>query len=132
MTTTNLLAVPEEFIRPSNLVFQSASKWSSAEADGVMVIGTYEGRTEPDSYGKENHSFVATRDGVSYDADGNEVPFSAGAKIIINSSASLDRGLTEDKVGAELCIVYNGKNKLTKGPNKGKEAHSFSILTKNS
>lgn len=114
----------------SGLVFQSPSRWAKAEETGPMVVGTYLGLTEPDSFGKQNHKFLATQGGGSVGANGEVAEFDAGSTVIINTSSNLAAKLKNIAEGTEVAIIYNGQNKLTKGPYKNKLAHSFSIMTK--
>lgn len=114
----------------SKLVFQNPGRWNKAEATGPMVVGTYLGLTEADAFGKQNHKFLATRDGVSISSDGEEIPFTAGSTVIINTSSNLASKLADVSEGTEIAVVYNGQVKISKGPYKNKMAHSYSILHK--
>lgn len=125
------LNIPEGFVdttQKGQLVFQNPANWVKAEAEGTMVVGTFEGLTDTDAYGKQNFKISATRDGVGFDKEGEEVSFSAGATVIINTSSNLASKMKEIEVGQEVAIIYNGQNKLSKGPYKGKMAHSYTVL----
>jgi hypothetical protein len=86
-------------------------KYADHKAGDVLVnegkfLGTFEG-----NYG-ENHKF---------EADGKE--------IVLNSSGQLNYLIkTYLEIGALATVIYQGKEKLTKGPMKGKEAHRFELL----
>lgn len=114
----------------AGLVFQSPSRWAKAEETGPMVVGTYLGLTEPDSFGKQNHKFLATQGGGSVNSDGEISEFGIGATVIINTSSNLAAKLKDIAEGTEVAVIYNGQNKLTKGPYKNKLAHSFSIMVR--
>lgn len=133
--TNEALQIPEGFVskRPtSGLVFQNPSNWLKAgQEEGTMVVGIYEGLTEKDAYGKQNFIFSATRVGVAFTKDGDEKLFPIGSKVIINTSANIASKLTDADIGAELCVVYQGQHKLTKGPYAGKKAHLFDVGTVN-
>lgn len=129
--------IPEGFVALNSgetkgtLAFQNPSNWLKAEATGPMVVGIYEGQmTEPDQYGKLNHKFTATQAGESFNKDGEETAFAAGATVIINTSKGLEKSLKDVEVGTEVCVLYNGQNKIKSGPYKNKMAHSYSILVK--
>lgn len=125
------LNIPEGFVSTSaqsTIAFQNPSNWIKAKADGVMVQGIFEGMTEPDQYQKCNFAFLATADGISYDKEGNEKSFKAGDKVIVNTSSNIKSKLSEVEAGTEVIVVYEGQNKLTKGPYKGKLAHTYNVL----
>lgn len=127
------LNIPEGFVSTtpsSSLSFQNPKNWLTAEADGVMVQGIYQGLTEKDAFGKENFKFLATADGVSFDKDGNEKSFLAGSTVIINTSSNLVSKMKDIEAGSEVIVIYDGQNKLTKGPYKGKLAHAYTTLIK--
>lgn len=127
------IAIPEGFVSTSpaaSLVFQSPTNWVKAEAEGIMVQGTFQGLTPKDSYGKENFQFEATADGTAFDRDGNQKEYRAGATIIINTSSNLASKMKDIELGTEVVVVYNGQNTLTKGPYRGKKAHSFNVLVR--
>ena len=115
----------------ASLVFQNPKNWHTAEADGVMVMGIYEGPCEEvDQFGKTNFKFTSNTDGLSFDKDGNEKPFVAGTTVIINTSSNIASKLKDIEIGTEVAVKYLGQNKLRSGPYKGKFAHSYDVLIK--
>jgi hypothetical protein len=48
--------------------------------------------------------------------------------IGINSSGKLTRLMEHVSPGSQLRIVYNGKTRIEKGQNKGKDAHDFKVF----
>lgn len=126
-----LLALPEGFVdttKKGQLVFQNPANWVKAKESGTMVVGTFEGLTDTDAYGKQNFKISATKEGVSFDKEGAHKVFSSGATVIINTSSSLASKMKEIEAGQEVAIIYNGQNKLPKGPYKGKLAHSYTVI----
>jgi hypothetical protein len=115
-----------------NLVFQSPATWAKEEANGIMVVGTYDGMTEDinELSGKADFVFTATQAGVRLLKDGKSEEFEAGTTVIINNNGSLAYQLKNVAIGTGVAIQYDGKQKAKKGPLKGKELHSFTVLTK--
>lgn len=112
-------------------VFQNPANWTKAGEVGRMVQGIYEGRLEqPDNYGNKNHRFTATADGISFDKEGLEVPYSAGQTIILNSAGGLNFRLAPILPGTEVIVDFDGKIEIKDGNLKGKSANSYSVYAK--
>ena len=51
-----------------------------------------------------------------------------GSVKIINGTALLEQKLAGVELGAQVKVIYEGTNKLTKGKFAGKDAHNFRVL----
>lgn len=87
-------------------------KYEECKKGQVLVYGKYIGRS-PNKFGKENFDFK---------------PVEGGATVCLNHSGHLAYLIeTYCNVGDVVQVVYNGKQKLDKGPYKGKESHQFEL-----
>ncbi len=97
-------------------------KWSEYET-GDVVVGKYIG-THKDQYDKVN-MVLLVEDAYFKDGTGEDM---VGKNLVINSCGTLDKAMEELAEGAMVQIEYTGTVKLEKGPYKGKEAHTMSIV----
>ncbi len=93
---------PLRFIRPGEL--------ADAGITGLVLEGIYLGLVPNDKTGKQDFKFETD----------SEI-------VIVNSNGSLGYKLGMVQIGDLVQVSYNGKDKITKGPNAGKMAHSFDL-----
>lgn len=87
-------------------------KYEECKKGQVLVYGKYIGRS-PNKFGKENFDFK---------------PNEGGPTVCLNHSGHLAYLLeTYVSPGDVVEIKYMGKEKLEKGPYKGKESHQFEL-----
>ncbi len=48
--------------------------------------------------------------------------------VIVNEGGNLKTRLSNIEMGTMVMIIYKGKQMITKGPRKGKEAHNVDVL----
>lgn len=100
---------------------QSYRKWSEYK-EGDVVIGQYVG-IHICQYDKENVK-IKVLDAQFKDGSGESF---IGKTLVINHCGSLEHAMKEVSEGECLQIEYTGKTMLTKGPFKGKEAHTVEV-----
>jgi hypothetical protein len=94
-----------EFIKPSDL--------ANAGTKGEILTGTFvEGIQNQFNKDKLDYKFKRESD---------------GATVVINSTGSLSYQMRNVIPGTLCQVLYNGKETITKGPMKGKEAHNFKV-----
>jgi hypothetical protein len=95
---------------------------------GDIVVGEIVGWHE-DNYGKKG-PVVKVEEAFFKDAAAAKK--ATGQNLVLNSNGMLSNALKEGgiepgDVGAIIQVEYQGKNKLTKGPYKGKDAHVVDV-----
>lgn len=93
------------FIRPSEL--------SEAGTTGEIVRGVYAGTVENSLTGKQDFKFQ----------------LSNGDIAVLNSAGNLPSRMSQVEVGTLTRVLYNGKQKISKGKYAGKMAHNFEVET---
>lgn len=101
---------------------------------GTEISAVYLGSYIDDTYKKPNHKLELVAD-VTLPVQANkkdggavtEKQFTKGQTIILNSAATLDRGLAKYPVGTDLDIVYSKDGVVKKGPHAGDAFRIFDI-----
>lgn len=91
------------------------SKWEVSD----FIVGKYVSDSV-DNYGKPNYRLEVLE--ANFKAKDHPAP---GEAFTLNSCGSLDSAMEEITIGDVVKIIYKGRDKMTKGPYKGKE---FSVL----
>lgn len=91
------------------------SKWEVSD----FIVGKYVSDSV-DTYGKPNYRLEVIE--AKFNAKDHPV---AGETFTLNSCGSLDKAMEEISHGDIVKVIYKGRDKMTKGPYKGKE---FSVL----
>lgn len=83
-----------------------------AQGEDNALIGTYEGSTPNKFDDTKADQSIRTADGTL---------------VIFNETANIRRGFASVAEGELVRVVYNGKRKMTKGKNAGKEVHDYDV-----
>lgn len=83
------------------------------KAGDTVVEGIYTGSTQ-------NVMYPEKLDFLFQDANNK--------KVVVNEGGNLKTRLKDIETGTLVMIIYNGKQMITKGPRKGKEAHNVEVL----
>lgn len=114
--TKQLKAVGAGSLPPINVYFQfSAPKEGAPESakqlmPGDTIVGQYNGSFTTKKFGTTYHK-VMTENGL----------------VAIPGAGQINTLIKQVPVGAEVQVVYNGKEAIKKGQFAGKMAHSFSL-----
>jgi len=102
--------------------FRPWKEWDVEE----FVIGKFLG-TREDQYGKTNVELEVEE--VNFDlVNQNDNPLTKGKKLVLNSCGALDNKVDEFEKGMFVRVEYTGEITLTKGPYKGKKAHTVEVF----
>lgn len=116
-----------------DLIFIKPADLFRAEFKGVAVEGLLIS-SQPNGLNPNVLDFKLEADtdlvveGVDKDGKRYTTSINSGDTVIVNGAGNLNYLMKDVNPGGLCQISYNGKVLLSKGPQKGKEAHNFKVM----
>lgn len=100
-------------VESGNLTFIRPSKLTEEDVDSVLVEGTFI-ESMPNHYDNSRDDFKLEKED--------------GSAVVINGAGNLGYRMKLVSPGDYIQIIYRGKQEITSGKMKGREAHTFDIM----